>query len=420
MSEAGVPSSDTVASNEWGRVSADGTVYVRTTDGERVVGSWQADAPEDGLAFFARRFADLQTQVSLLEQRVASGATAPDAAAAAARRLDEQVVSAAAVGDLQRLRARLEALGATIEQRREERRAERAAAAQASQARKTAIVEEAEQIASSTDWRTGVGRFAELLEEWKQLPRLDRASDDVLWHRFSAARTRYMRARKAHLAEVAEQREAARQAKEDIVAEAERLATSTDWGPTSAAMRELMSRWKAAGRAPRQVEDELWARFRAAQDAFFTARQQVNAQRDAEFGRNLQAKQELLVQAEALLPVRDPKAARSALRRLQERWGEVGRVPRESMREIDRRMRAVEEAVGAAVDEAWRRSNPEARRRAESTVSQLRESIDSLQQRAEAAAAAGDERARGEAEEALRARRDWLAQAERTLADFGG
>jgi hypothetical protein len=420
VSEAGIPSSGSVAFNEWGRVSADGTVYVRTPDGERVVGSWQTDAPEDGLAFFARRFADLQTQVSLLEQRVASGATAPDAAAAAARRLDEQVASAAAVGDLQGLHARLEALGSTIEQRREERRAERAAAAQASQARKTAIVEEAEQIASSTDWRTGVGRFAELLEEWKQLPRLDRPSDDALWHRFSAARTGYMRARKAHLAEVAEQREAARQAKEQIVAEAERLATSSDWGPTSAAMRELMSRWKAAGRAPRQVEDELWARFRAAQDAFFTARQQVNAQRDAELGRNLQAKQELLVQAEALLPVRDPKAARSALRGLQERWGEVGRVPRESMREIDRRMRAVEEAVGAAVDDAWRRSNPEARRRAESTVSQLRESIDSLQRRAESAAAAGDERARGEAEEALRARREWLAQAERTLAEFGG
>lgn len=420
MTEPQTQSSATVASNEWGRVSADGTVYVRTADGERVVGSWQADPPADGLAFFARRFADLQTQVALLEQRLSSGTTAPDAAAAAARRLHEQVSAATAVGDLQGLLHRLEALDGSIEQRREQRRAERAAEAQATQARKAAIVAEAERIGSSADWRNGAGRLAELLEEWKQLPRLDRDTDDGLWHRFSAARTAHMRARKAHFAAMAEQRQAAREAKEAIVAEAQRLSTSTDWAATSAAMRELMTRWKGVGRAAREVDDELWGRFRAAQDAFFSAREEVNAERDAELVGNLQAKQALLVEAEALLPVKDPKAARIALRRLQERWSQVGKVPRESMREVDRRMRAVEEAVSAALDEAWRRSNPEARARAESTVSQLQQSIASLEKRVEAAAAAGDERGRREADEALRARREWLAQAERTLAEFGG
>src|SRR5688572_18723966 len=58
----------------FGRVDADGTVYVKTAEGERVVGSWQAGAPEEGLAHFARRFADVVTEVDLTEARLNSGA----------------------------------------------------------------------------------------------------------------------------------------------------------------------------------------------------------------------------------------------------------------------------------------------------------------------------------------------------------
>ncbi len=67
------------ASNEWGRVDADGTVYVRTAEGERAVGSWHAGTPEDGLAHYTRRYDDLATEVALLESRLASGAGDPKA-----------------------------------------------------------------------------------------------------------------------------------------------------------------------------------------------------------------------------------------------------------------------------------------------------------------------------------------------------
>ena len=114
---------------------------------------------------------------------------------------------------------------------------------------------EAERLAAGNDWRGGVNRFRVLLEEWKSLPRLDRATDDALWHRFSSARTTYTRRRKAQFAQQNEQREAARLIKERLVTEAEALAGSTDWGPTTGAFRDLMARWKAAGPAPRDVEE---------------------------------------------------------------------------------------------------------------------------------------------------------------------
>src|SRR5439155_26118179 len=65
------------ASTEWGRVDAEGTVWVRTGSGERAVGAWHAGSPEDGLAHYMLRYEDLATEVGLLETRLQSGAGDP-------------------------------------------------------------------------------------------------------------------------------------------------------------------------------------------------------------------------------------------------------------------------------------------------------------------------------------------------------
>ena len=84
----------------WGRVAEDGTVYVRTADGERSVGSYEAGTPEEALEFFTKRYEELEGKVHLLEQRVASGRLAPEEASSSVKALREQVVDAHAVGDL--------------------------------------------------------------------------------------------------------------------------------------------------------------------------------------------------------------------------------------------------------------------------------------------------------------------------------
>ena len=114
-----------------------------------------------------------------------------------------------------------------------------------------------------------------------------------------------------------------------------------------------MTEWKAAPRAARQVEEELWTRFRAAQDAFFAKRSGTFAERDAEQSENQRKKEEIIEHAEAL-GLDDPKAAQTALRDLQARFDEIGHVPRDAMRRIDDRMRAAEQRVRDAVDAEWR------------------------------------------------------------------
>jgi uncharacterized protein YeaO (DUF488 family) len=407
-----------VAGESWGRVAEDGTVFVRTKDGERAVGQWPDANPEEALAFYTRRYDALAFEVELLEQRVQAGTVSPDDARAAVKKVTSSIDEAQAVGDLDGLRSRLEALTPLVAQQREKRKAERAAKVEEARAAKTKIATEAETIAAGTDWRHGVTRLRELLDEWKALPRLDKSSDDELWHRFSSARTTYTRHRKQHFAELSSKREEAAVVKERLAAEAETLASSSDWGPTSGRFRDLMRQWKAAGPAPREVDDKLWARFRAAQDTFFGARDAVQAEENAEQVENLQAKETLLVEIEAILPVEDAKVAREQLRELLDRWDQIGKVPRDSMRAIDSRLRAVEQAVKAAEDEVWNRSNPEARARAEATVKQLQSLIADLEKQAAKAESQGNARKATEAREAIAARREWLTQAQNALADF--
>lgn len=404
--------------SEWGRVDEDGNVFVRTGDGERSVGQYPAGTPEEALAFFTRRFEALELEVELLEKRVRSGVMTPEEAAESVRTVTSQVDGANAVGDLAGLLTRLEALAPVIAEQRESRKVEKAQKSAEAKQAKEKLVAEAEKIAEGTDWRGGANRLRALLEEWKALPRIDRPSDDALWKRFSGARTAYTRRRKAHFSEQHEKRDAARAVKERLVKEAEALADSTEWGPTAGKYRDLMRQWKAAGPAPRDVDDALWKRFRGAQDQFFGARDATNAAMDAEFAANAEVKEQILVEAEALVPVTDLEAAKKSLRDLGDRWEAAGKVPRDRIKELEGRMRAVEQAVRAVEDEQWRRSDPEKSARADGMVSQLESAIAEVEAQLEKARAAGNDKKVRELEENLASRQSFLEMARKVSADY--
>ena len=407
-----------VTSSEWGRVDDDGTVYVRTADGERSVGQYAAGSPEDALAFYTARYDALVAEVELLEQRVRAAKLTPEEAHDTVKGVRTQVTDANAVGDLAALSARLDALGPVIASQREARKVERAQRAEQAREDKEKLVGEAEEIAAGTDWRHGAHRLRDLLETWKGLPRLDRASDDALWKRFSAARTAYTKARKAHFAVQDEQRESARLVKLRLVKEAEALATSTEWGPTAGKYRDLMRQWKAAGPAPKGIDDELWAKFRGAQDTFFGARDAANAALDAEFAANAEVKDQLIVEAEALLPVTDVDVAKKAFRDIADRWDAAGKVPRDRMKELEGRIRKVEQAIRSVEDEKWRRSDPEKTRRADDMVGKLEAAIAAIQADLDNARAAGDDRKVKDLEDNLASRQSFLDMAKQAAADY--
>ncbi|MFD0371438.1 DUF349 domain-containing protein [Streptomyces sp. NPDC059071] len=409
-----------MSSDPWGRVDETGTVYVRTAEGEKVVGSWQAGSPEEALAYFERKYEGLVVEIGLLEKRVRTTDLSAKDATTAIEHLRQQVDEHHAVGDLAALAARLDKLTETVEARREERKAQKAKQADEARSAKEALVTEAEELAQSEQWRAAGERLRALVDTWKGLPRLDRKSDDELWHRFSHARSAFSKRRKAHFAALDAQREDARKTKEKLVAEAEALSNSTDWGATAARYRELMADWKAAGRAQREHEDDLWNRFRGAQDVFFAARGEVFAERDAEQVENLKLKEELAAEAEKLVPVTDLKAARAAFRSVNERWEAIGHVPRDARPKVEGRMHAVERAIQEAEEAEWRRTNPEARARAAGLTGQLQDAVDKLQKQIDAARAAGNDAKADKLAKELEGRQALLDQALKGLQEFGG
>ncbi|CAN5422330.1 DUF349 domain-containing protein [soil metagenome] len=404
--------------NPWGRIDADGNVYVRTTDGERIIAQWLGGEPEEALALYTRKFEGLEAEVGLLEKRLEGGALSPDDAVKTIATTRASITGAQAIGDLDALTARLDALDPILEKQREARKAARAERSVKSLAAKEKIAVEAEKIAAGSDWRVGADRLRELLDEWKALPHLDKKADDTLWKRFSAARTSFTKRRKTHFSEQSVKRDAAQKSKETLVKDAEALSTSTDWGKTAGEYRDLMDLWKKAGPAPRGVEDKLWKRFRGAQDAFFAARDEANTKLDAEFEVNAEKKLEILAEAEALLPITDLDSARKAWHGIADRWEAAGKVPRAKIKEFEGRIRKVEDAIRAADDAKWKRSNPELSARADDTVSKLQKAIDDAKADLAKAEAAGNTKKVKELTASIETRELWLDQAKKTASEF--
>lgn len=389
----------------FGRVAEDGTVYLISSSGERVIGSWQAGEPEAAFDHFGRRFEDLATEITLMETRLASGTADARKIRTAAAALAESLPTAAVLGDVDALVARLAAITDHAEEaaqaeraRRDEHRAELAA-------RKEALAAEAEEIAAnSTQWKNAGDRMRAILEEWRTITGLDRKTDDTLWKRYAAAREAFNRRRGAHFAELDRERAGAREAKEKLCVLAEELSGSTDWAPTAARFREMLNEWKAAGRAAKDVDDALWHRFKAAQDTFFTARNAVSAERDAEFAANTEAKERLLAEAEKI-DTDNVDAARAALRAITDKWDAIGKASRERGPELERRLRAVEKKVRDAAEAG--RVDPEAAARAD----QFRVRAEQFERQAEKAAAAGRDKEAEEARASAAQWREWASAA---------
>ena len=405
---------------KWGRVDGEGRVYVQDNGTEREVGQFP-DAPiAEAMAFYVRRFLDLKATVDLFATRLPQLSVRE--IDSTLKSIEQSLAEPAAVGDLDGLRARFTALRSVAAERRAAVAAERAAAKEQALKDRTAIVERAEAISAQdparTQWKNSGAELRELLEKWKEAqrrgPRLDRPTEDGLWKRFSHARTTFDRHRRQFFSELDAKQAQVKAAKEALIKRAEEMSGSTDWAGTSARYRGLMEEWKKAGRASRKEDDALWARFRAAQQVFFDARRAKDEAVDAEFAENLKVKEALLAKAEALLPVKNVKAAKRALRPIQDAWEEAGRVPRNAVRRLEGRMRAVEDAIREAENAEWRRTDPETKARAEGLAGQLESSIAALEKDLAEATAAGNAKKIAEAEAALTARRAWLEQVRRS------
>lgn len=399
--------------NAFGKVDETGTVFVRIENEWRKVGQYPDGTHEEALALFERKYADLEGQVRLLEQRVRGGANANDIAKSAAK-LAEQVAEAKAVGDLPALSARLSAITEKSDTLAQQQREEQQAALAAAEQERTQIVLAAEAIAardlSNVKWKDVSAEVEALFAQWKDHqangPRLPKSTNDALWKRFRAARTTVEAARRQFFAQLDAQHKHAKQEKQRLIEESKALASrGADAIP---AYRALLDQWKAAGRAGRKIDDALWADFKAAGDVLFEAKAEIRAAEDAEFNDNLVAKRALLKDAEPILKIKDRVAARDALSPIQRKWDEIGKVPRDNIREVEDGLRKIEQHVRSLDDAHWNETNPERKARSEGLAGQLEDSIEQLEADLAKAKSSKNAARAKDLESELATKRQWL------------
>lgn len=410
---------------QFGRVGEDGTVYVITPEGDKAVGSYPGKSPEEALAYFVRKFEAMASEVALLAARVTSGAMVPSDANLAVNRLRQQIKELNGVGDLAALAASLEQIPPLIEGNRGAYEAKQAAENAAKAAHRQEILEskekivvEAESLALSESWKSTGDRLKVLLEEWKAAPRLDKKSDADLWKRFSASRNKFDKRRRTHFAALDAIQEKVADAKVELVKEAELLATSTQWVPTAKRFKVLMDQWKATGRGKKGEDAKLWNRFKAAQDQFFAAKNADLAKRDEQMSANLAKREALIQEIEALLPLTNIETASKTFRELARQWDRIGMTQRDKKAAFESRFAKVEGEIKQAEEARWRKVDPVAKARATEVVRQLAEAVANYEKQAEKALALGNTKKATEAKDAAAARRLWLEEAEKSLAEF--
>ncbi|WIB62318.1 MULTISPECIES: DUF349 domain-containing protein [unclassified Curtobacterium] len=397
----------------WGRVDETGTVYVRYGDDERAVGEYPDAAPEEALAYYARKYADLEGQVRIAEQRAQRGASASDIGRTV-EHLRTALADARVVGDIQALERRVDVLGEQVGSLGREQAEQAEQALTDALAYRRGLVEEAEALAAvdpaRAQWKQITTQLDDVFARWQRHqhdgPRIPKNEGNELWKRFRTARSTVDQHRRAFYADLDAQHREARSRKQELVDQAEALATRGSDGIP--AYRQLLEDWKHAGRAGKRYDDALWSRFKAAGDVLFAQKHDEVARESEEYTANLDAKLALLTEAEPLLQETDRVAARRRLTDIQRRWDEIGRVPRDRVRSVEDRMRAIESHVRGLEDEHWRESDPERKARSAGLASQLEDAIGKLQAELNDAEASGDTARIKAAQEALDARRIWL------------
>jgi hypothetical protein len=271
-----------------------------------------------------RRFANVAIQEQLCARMEAlKTAEDLDAAAREVRQLQEQWRAAADVP-----RAQADALWRRFKTAHDEvwARCEAHFASQAAEraenlTKKTALCEQAEALADSSDWIKTADALKALQAEWKTIGPVSRGREKAIWERFRTACDRFFTRRHQDLAERKATWSDNLARKEALCEKAEALADSTDWEKAAADIRQLQAEWKTIGPVKKSRSEAIWQRFRAACDKFFT---RYGQRHDTARAERVAAREAICAEVEALAALPEgsepPADLLATARQLRSRW----------------------------------------------------------------------------------------------------
>lgn len=407
------PATDALVT-EWGRVTSDLTVYVKDGENERQVGAFPGSTPEEALAYFSRKYADLEGQITLLESRIQQAVAGSSSITESVKKLSSALEAPTCVGDIAALRVRVVKLQESADNLAKQKQEQRQEAIAKTLAARERIAASAEQIAdtptSAIHWKNHGQKMQDLFQAWQDEQRTavkpPKNEADTLWKRFSKARSRFEHARREHFTELDRVNKEVRERKEKLIKRAVALEDKGAEGID--AYRALLDEWKEAGRGSRALDEKLWKRFKDAGDVLYAAKAEKSQQHLAELEKNFEAKKELLDSAQNILEITDHRKARAELTRVQLRWDDLGHVPRTKQQQIEKGLIALEKHVAELEDKHWKATNPETKARSEGLRGQLEDSIAALQAEIAALPVEATAAERAALQEKLETQESWL------------
>lgn len=233
-------------------------------------------------------------------------------------------------------------------------------------------------LESRKEWNKANDRLLEIQQVWKSIGFAPKKDNTHIYERFRAACDKFFEAKRAFYAGVKDEMEQNLEAKVALCQAAEALSESEEWKEATDKLIELQAEWKKIGAVARRHSDQVWKRFRAACDKFFERKSQHFAQVDDQYGDNLARKTALLDEMEAA-DITD--GGFDAIKEFQRRWSEIGFVPIKQKEAIQKRYKAVVDAMFARL-----RGSEHSR-----SISRFREKVSSMKE-------SGDRRLRSERE----------------------
>ncbi|MEQ8711648.1 MAG: DUF349 domain-containing protein [Cyclobacteriaceae bacterium] len=198
------------------------------------------------------------------------------------------------------------------------------------------------------EWNDKTKELLELQKKWESIGGLPREHAKEVNKKFWGAFKGFFANKNKFFKKLESMRDDNLVKKEALVAKAESLVDSTDWHATAEEFKKLQSQWKEIGPVPEKKRNEVYKKFKAAGDAFFNKRREQNKGADKEFEENLKLKQAICDKLEAL--AKSDNLDEEEVFKLQDEFGQIGFVPRNAIKKIQKRYDQALEAVMKGVD----------------------------------------------------------------------
>ncbi len=207
--------------------------------------------------------------------------------------------------------------------------------------KKEQLLEQLREIVDGEESTQSINAVKELQTEWKKIGPVPGSQNKTLWANYNALLDRYYDHRSIYFELKDLDRKKNMGLKLELCEKAEALAQLEDLKAAIVQLNELHEEYKHIGPVPKEDQEPLWQRFKAASDAIYARRKEYFEELKVQFEENQVKKEALITEVQDFLAFHSDRitewnAKTKEILELQKKWEAIGGVPKEKAKEINK------------------------------------------------------------------------------------